>query len=76
MLWTVSTPELLQASLTSTNHPTVLQDELETAMQMIGITKLSQAHPGLLNTTELDPYIIRGDGHPYLKKIVRRQSKL
>jgi L-lactate dehydrogenase (cytochrome) len=54
----------------------VLQDELETAMQMCGITKLSQAHPGLLNTTELDPYVIRGDGHPYLKKIVKRQSKL
>ena len=45
-------------------------------MQMCGITKLSQAHPGLLNTTELDPYVIRGDGHPYLKKIVRRQVKL
>lgn len=54
----------------------VLKDELETAMQMIGITKLSQAHPGLLNTTELDGYVYRGDSHPYLRKIVRRQPKL
>ncbi|KAE9983787.1 hypothetical protein BLS_003703 [Venturia inaequalis] len=32
----------------------ILKDELETAMQMIGITSLDQAHPGLVNTAELD----------------------
>lgn len=41
-------------------------------MQMIGIAKLSQAHPGLLNTSELDPYVYRGDSHPWAKKIVRK----
>lgn len=54
----------------------VLKDELETAMQQVGIKSLSEAHPGLLNTTELDKYIYRGDTHPYARKIVRRQSKL
>ena len=53
----------------------VLKDELETAMQMIGITSLDQAHPGLLNTTELDGYVYRGESHPWAKKIVR-PSKL
>ncbi|KAK5073602.1 hypothetical protein LTR64_007260 [Lithohypha guttulata] len=54
----------------------ILKDELETAMQQVGIKSLSEAHPGLLNTTELDKYVYRGDSHPYARKIVRRQSKL
>jgi L-lactate dehydrogenase (cytochrome) len=44
-------------------------------MQMIGITNLSQAHPGLLNTSELDSFVYRGDNHPWARKIVR-QAKL
>jgi L-lactate dehydrogenase (cytochrome) len=31
----------------------VLKDELETAMQLCGITSLSEAHIGLLNTRAL-----------------------
>lgn len=58
-----------------TNMNIVLKDELETAMQMIGITSLDQAHPGLVNTAELDRYVYRGEGHPYAKKIVRRTTK-
>lgn len=54
----------------------ILKDELETAMQQIGIRTLDEAHPGLLNTTELDKYVYRGDTHPYARKIVRRQNKL
>lgn len=54
----------------------ILKDELETAMQQVGIRSLSEAHPGLLNTAELDPYVYRGDSHPYARKIVRRQNKL
>ncbi|KAK5046606.1 hypothetical protein LTR84_007367 [Exophiala bonariae] len=50
----------------------ILQDELETAMQMVGITRLDQAHPGLLNTADIDRYVIRGDTHPWAKKVVRR----
>ena len=44
-------------------------------MQMVGIASLDQAHPGLLNTAELDPFVVRSDGHPYAKKIVRRQPQ-
>ena len=50
----------------------VIKDELETAMQMVGITSLDQAHPGLLNTAALDPFVYRGDAHPWARKIVRR----
>ncbi|OQE37111.1 hypothetical protein PENCOP_c010G01833 [Penicillium coprophilum] len=32
----------------------ILQSELETAMKLIGITNVSQAHPGLLNTKDID----------------------
>jgi L-lactate dehydrogenase (cytochrome) len=35
----------------------VLQNELETAMKLVGITDVSQAHPGLLNTKEIDHLI-------------------
>jgi L-lactate dehydrogenase (cytochrome) len=41
-------------------------------MQMIGITDLSQAHPGLLNTGAVDKYIYKGDNHPWARKIVRK----
>lgn len=37
--------------------PTVLKDELETAMQLCGISKLSDAHIGLLNTKALYRYV-------------------
>ncbi|KIW04327.1 uncharacterized protein PV09_04618 [Verruconis gallopava] len=53
----------------------IIKDELETAMQMIGITSLDQAHPGLLNTGQLDHMVIRGDKHPWAHKVVRK-SKL
>ncbi|KAK3937022.1 L-lactate dehydrogenase [Diplogelasinospora grovesii] len=53
----------------------ILADELQSAMQLCGITSLDQAHPGLLNTTELDPYVYRTEEHPWAKKIVR-QGKL
>ncbi|KIX06258.1 uncharacterized protein Z518_04233 [Rhinocladiella mackenziei CBS 650.93] len=49
----------------------ILKDELDTAMQMVGITSLSQAHPGLLNTAEIDRFVYRGDAHPWARKIVR-----
>ncbi|KIX08784.1 uncharacterized protein Z518_03441 [Rhinocladiella mackenziei CBS 650.93] len=52
----------------------ILETELKVAMQLVGITSLEQAHPGLLNTTELDTYIHRGDDHPWARKV--RRSKL
>lgn len=54
----------------------ILKDELETAMQQVGIRSLSEAHPGLLNTADIDRYVYRGESHPYAEKVMRRQSKL
>jgi L-lactate dehydrogenase (cytochrome) len=54
------------------DHSIVIKDELETAMQMIGITRLEQAHPGLLNTGELDGMVYKQTEHPWARKIVRR----
>ncbi|KAK0111370.1 hypothetical protein ONS95_001732 [Cadophora gregata] len=49
----------------------ILREELEIAMQLVGITSLDQAHPGLLNTADIDTYVYRGDDHPWARKIVR-----
>jgi L-lactate dehydrogenase (cytochrome) len=45
----------------------VLQDELETTMRMMGVTDLSQVHPGMLNTRAVDHLIPDGEEHPYAK---------
>ncbi|KAJ1329514.1 L-lactate dehydrogenase (cytochrome) [Microdochium nivale] len=45
----------------------ILNDELQTTMQMCGITSLDQCHPGLLNTGAVDHLIPQGEEHPYAK---------
>lgn len=45
----------------------VLKDELETSMRMVGITDLSQVHPGLVNTLDVDPLVPKTMEHPYAK---------
>ncbi|PBP18263.1 FMN-dependent dehydrogenase [Diplocarpon rosae] len=45
----------------------ILKDELETTMRMMGVTDLSQVHPGLLNTGAVDHLIPYGEEHPYAK---------
>lgn len=54
----------------------VLRDELHIAMQMVGITSLEQAHPGLVNTADIDHLVPKNDGHPYEKKRARIRAKL
>ncbi|PVH71763.1 L-lactate dehydrogenase [Cadophora sp. DSE1049] len=49
----------------------ILRDELAVAMQLNGITKLSEASPSLLNTAALDKYVYRSNSHPWAKKIDR-----
>ncbi|KIW21595.1 hypothetical protein PV08_02175 [Exophiala spinifera] len=46
----------------------ILEEELATAMQLLGITSLDQAHPGLVNTGELEALIYRGEDHPWARK--------
>lgn len=54
----------------------VLRDELQIAMQMVGITTLEQAHPGLVNTADIDHLVPATDGHPYATKRATARSKL
>lgn len=47
------------------HHPSVLKDEMESAMKLIGIKNLSEVHPGLVNTSDIDHLVPSGPGHPY-----------
>lgn len=53
------------------NHGTdcdlVLKDELETSMRLCGITNIDQAHPGLINTQDIDHMVAKGVNHPYIQ---------
>jgi L-lactate dehydrogenase (cytochrome) len=49
------------------DYRAVLKDELETTMRMMGVTDLSQVHPGMLNTGAVDHLIPGWDEHPYAK---------
>ncbi|KAJ9604198.1 hypothetical protein H2200_011032 [Cladophialophora chaetospira] len=49
----------------------ILEAELRTAMQLVGITSLQQAHPGLLNTRQVDSFVQRGNEHPWARKVRR-----
>ena len=40
--------------LLADNSTPVFKDELETTMKLMGVTDLSQLHPGLLNTRDID----------------------
>ena len=48
--------------------------EIETAMRLLGLTDLSQVHPGLVNTLALDHLVPSTTDHPYAKW--SRTSKL
>ncbi|PSN71791.1 cytochrome b2 [Corynespora cassiicola Philippines] len=45
----------------------ILKDELETSMRLCGITHIDQAHPGLVNTRDIDHLVATGEEHPYIK---------
>ncbi|KAK1057830.1 hypothetical protein LTR74_013902, partial [Friedmanniomyces endolithicus] len=45
----------------------LLKDEMESVMKLIGITNLSECHPGLVNTLDVDHLVPATDGHPYAK---------
>ncbi|KAI4229361.1 MAG: hypothetical protein L6R36_000902 [Xanthoria steineri] len=46
----------------------MLKEELSVAMALVGITALEQAHPGLVNTNDVDYLVPTTEGHPYAKK--------
>ncbi|RDW57664.1 hypothetical protein BP5796_12465 [Coleophoma crateriformis] len=44
----------------------ILKDELETSMRLSGITDVDQAHPGLINTQDVDHLVCSTERHPYI----------
>lgn len=45
----------------------ILKDELETSMRLAGITDVDQAHPGLVNTSDVDYLVPSVEEHPWIK---------
>lgn len=45
----------------------VLKDEMESAMKLIGVKDLSEVHPGLVNTSDVDHLVPSTPDHPYAK---------
>ncbi|KAF1347814.1 cytochrome b2 [Delphinella strobiligena] len=43
----------------------IMKDEIETTMKLLGITDLSQVHPGLVNTLDVDHLVPTRLEHPY-----------
>lgn len=52
----------------------ILKDELESSMKLSGITDVDEAHPGMVNTTLLEPLIQGQEMHPWIEW--RPKSKL
>ncbi|KAK3624699.1 hypothetical protein LTR56_020850 [Elasticomyces elasticus] len=45
----------------------ILKDEMESVMKLLGIKDLSECHPGLVNTADVDHLVPLTDEHPYAK---------
>lgn len=45
----------------------IFKDELETSMRLCGITDIEQAHPGLVNTSDVNYLVPTGVEHPWVK---------
>ncbi|KAF2164286.1 hypothetical protein M409DRAFT_25166 [Zasmidium cellare ATCC 36951] len=45
----------------------IFRDELETSMKLSGITDVDDAHPGMVNTSLLEPLIRSSETHPWIK---------
>ena len=52
----------------------VLKDEMESVMRLVGIKDLSEVHPGLVNTSDVDHLVPATPDHPYAKW--RRRPRL
>ncbi|KAF2017490.1 cytochrome b2 [Aaosphaeria arxii CBS 175.79] len=45
----------------------ILKDELETSLRLCGLTDINQAHPGLINTQDIDHMVATSSAHPYIQ---------
>lgn len=48
-----------------------MQDELETAMRLNGITTLAEASPELVHTADIDHLVPSTGSHPYARAIAK-----
>lgn len=53
----------------------VLREEMESVMKLIGVKDLSEVHPGLVNTSDVDYLVPSTPGHPYAKWRPRPRGK-
>lgn len=60
-------PSAVLEGLVTTNQSIVLKEEMESVMKLIGIKDLSEVHPGLVNTSDVDYLVPDGPSHPYIK---------
>lgn len=67
ILFNVSFPLPFLKSNGSLMRSAVLKDEMESVMKLIGIKDLSEVHPGLVNTSDVDHLVPSGSEHPYAK---------
>ncbi|KAK3676552.1 hypothetical protein LTR78_003828 [Recurvomyces mirabilis] len=57
----------------------ILKDEMDSCMKLLGVRDLSEVHPGLVNTSDVDhlvPGPEAGEGYPYAKWRPRPRSRL
>ncbi|KAL8389087.1 hypothetical protein RB595_008799 [Gaeumannomyces hyphopodioides] len=45
----------------------ILKDELEVSMKLCGINSLDEAHPGLVNTADIDHLVRSASEHPWIR---------
>lgn len=45
----------------------ILRDELETSLRLVGVTDVERLHPGLVNTRDVDHLVESGEDHGWIK---------
>jgi len=54
----------------------IMKDEIEVSMKMLGATDISQLHPGLVNTLDVDHLVPARLEHPYATGRPKRFSQV
>jgi L-lactate dehydrogenase (cytochrome) len=45
----------------------ILREEMESVMKLVGVKDLTEVHPGLVNTGDVEALVPNGQGHPYAR---------
>ncbi|GAB7344913.1 hypothetical protein MBLNU457_3349t1 [Dothideomycetes sp. NU457] len=54
----------------------IMRDEVEITMKMLGVTNISQLHPGLVSTLDVDGLVSTTPHHPYAQRPRERVARL